>query len=373
MKKLAILLAFLMMLPVAMATDFEFQVNDVQGDVGNADIDIIQAWTTVEGSNLAVHIKVAGKINSAYSYNFEFNDGSNDVGAVYSNGVGYYSGTSSAGQATVSISGNTIVIEIPYSVVSSLNTNTLQFRVFAGDATTNTWDYTSFVGGGGSSGGDSGGESGGGSETNDPTKQQPTDGSINVEITDVEYSMEKMDASRVSGHVLVKGTTSGVDHVSLIFVVYYKNGTYDYGSWITGPSEFHQHMGDYSIDEFFNSTEGNWNKWTFNMSGTYPMSNYNWAYDMLKGESEVSKVVVYARAFKDSEETKWNQAKFETIPSFTANSASYGAGGGDNNAENDADSSSGSSEKSKTPGFEFASVAAAIIAIAFITKKRQDR
>ena len=361
MKKLAILLAFLMMLPVAMATDFELEVNDAQGDVNNADIDITKAWTTVEGDNLAVHIKVAGKINNAYSYNFEFNDGSYSVGAVYSSGVGYYHGVSSDGQATVNINGDTITLEIPYTAVSSLNTATLQFRAFAGDTTTNTWDYTSFVSSGGGGGG--GGDSGGDNEINDPTKQHPTDESISVEITDVEYSMEKPDANTISGHVTVKGTTNGVDHVSLTFVVYYKNGTYDYGSWITGPSEFHHQLQGYSIDEFFNSTYGNWNKWVFNMSGTYPMSNYNWAYDMLKGENEVSKVVVYARAFKDSQETKWNQAKFETIPSFTAGSASYSTGGGEDNS---------GADNSKTPGFGFAITAVAIISLIFIERRRRQ-
>ncbi len=370
MKKLVILLAFLMLLPVVTASDFEFQVNDPQGDVGNADFDIVSAWTTVEGSNLAVHIKVAGKIDNAYSYNFEFNDGSDDVGAVYSNGIGYYSGSSSAGQATVSISGDTITIEIPYGVVSSLNADTLQFRVFAGDTSTNTWDYTSFVGGGG---GGSGG-SGGGNSTDDPTKGGATDNSINVEITDVEYKLDKSSTSVVSGtiggHVLVKGTTNGADHVSLSFVVYYKNGTYDYGSWITGPSEFHQNAGEYFIDEFFNSTDGNWNKWKFDINGTYPMSNYNWAYDMFKSESEVSKVVVYARAFKDAQETEWNQASYETNPSITTEGVSYntgetGGGGGGNGGNNTGGG------HSKTPGFETAFAIAAIISLAVVEKKRR--
>ncbi|MCD6146835.1 MAG: hypothetical protein J7J34_02395 [Thermoplasmata archaeon] len=366
MKKMAILLAFLMMLPVATAADFELEVNDAQGDVSNADMDVVQAWTTVEGNNLVFHMKVAGNINNAYSYSFELNDGSTDVGAVYSNGIGYYSGLSSAGQATAKINGNTLTLEVPYNAVSSLNASTLQFRAFAGDATTNTWDYTSFVGGGGGGGGNG---DNGVDALNDPTKGGATDGSIDVAITDVDYSLNKENADYISGSIMVKGTTNGVDHVSLCFVVYYKNGTYDYGSWIVGPSEFHHSLGGYSINEFFNSTEGNWNKWEFNMSGTYPISNYNWAYDMLKGESEVSKVVVYARAFKDKEETKWNQASYETVPSFSADKVSYGTDlGGGENGENEENNGG---EKSKTPGFEFAITAAAIISLVLIEKRRR--
>ena len=231
---------------------------------------------------------------------FGLNDGSNDVGATYTSGIPYYVGISSGGQPAYNISGNELTMDVPYSAISQLNADTTTFKVIAADVTTHTVDYAVYTSG---NGGNDRNENNT-NNANDPTKGEVTDKSIDVSITDASYTLSKENANSVSGSVMVKGTTNGVDHVSLCFVVYYKNGTYDYGSWVVGPSEFHQSFGGYSINEFFNSTEGNWNKWEFNISGTYPMSNYNWVYDMFKGESKVSKVVIYARAFKDAQETK---------------------------------------------------------------------
>lgn len=365
MKKMAIFLALLMMLPLAAATDFELEVNDAQGDVSNPDIDITKAWTTVEGSNIVVHIKVAGKINDEYAYWVTATDGNGEIGAVYSNGLAYYAGGTSGGQPDYSINGDTLSIKLPSGLFSGWQH--FSFQAFAGKYYgSQRYDFTSEAGNTGSNGDN---DNNGGNPSEDPTKGDATDGSISIDITHVEYELHRENANMISGHVAVKGTTNGADHVSLTFVVYYKNGTYDYGSWIVGPSEFNQDFGGYSINEFFNSTDGNWNKWEFNMSGTYPMTDYNWAYDMLKGESEVSKVVVYARAFKDSQETKWNQAKYETVPSFSTNGISYGTNSGEQSGGTSSEDGE-NNEKSKTPGFEFAFAAAAIVSIAFLRKRQ---
>jgi len=225
-KKLAVFTALPIFLPLAMAANFEFHINDARGDVGNADIDIIQAGSNIKGSNLVFYMKVVGNINSAYSYTFGLNDGSNDVGATYTSGIPYYVGISSGGQPAYNISGNELTMDVPYSAISQLNADTTTFKVIAADVTTHTVDYAVYTSG---NGGNDRNENNT-NNANDPTKGEVTDKSIDVSITDASYTLSKENANSISGSVMVKGTTNGVDHVSLCFVVYYKNGTYDYGS-----------------------------------------------------------------------------------------------------------------------------------------------
>ena len=225
-KKLAVFTALPIFLPLAMAANFEFHINDARGDVGNADIDIIQAGSNIKGSNLVFYMKVVGNINSAYSYTFGLNDGSNDVGATYTSGIPYYVGISSRGQPAYNISGNELTMDVPYSAISQLNADTTTFKVIAADVTTHTVDYAVYTSG---NGGNDRNENNT-NNANDPTKGEVTDKSIDVSITDASYTLSKENANSISGSVMVKGTTNGVDHVSLCFVVYYKNGTYDYGS-----------------------------------------------------------------------------------------------------------------------------------------------
>ena len=225
-KKLAVFTALPIFLPLAMAANFEFHINDARGDVGNADIDIIQAGSNIKGSNLVFYMKVVGNINSAYSYTFGLNDGSNDVGATYTSGIPYYVGISSGGQPAYNISGNELTMDVPYSAISQLNADTTTFKVIAADVTTHTVDYAVYTSG---NGGNDRNENNT-NNANDPTKGEVTDKSIDVSITDASYTVSKENANSISGSVMVKGTTNGVDHVSLCFVVYYKNGTYDYGS-----------------------------------------------------------------------------------------------------------------------------------------------
>jgi len=360
---LAVFTALPIFLPLAMAANFEFHINDARGDVGNADIDIIQAGSNIKGSNLVFYMKVAGNINNEYAYWITATNGDEEVGAAYSQGDAFYVSGTSVGKPEYNISGDTISIELPLGIFSDWQH--FSFQAFAGKSYMGEgqeFDYTSEIGDTGGNGGNGGndGNENNTNNANDPTKGEATDKSIDVSITDVSYTVSKENANSVSGSVMVKGTTNGVDHVSLCFVVYYKNGTYDYGSWIVGPSEFHQSFGGYSINEFFNSTGGNWNKWEFNISGTYPMSNYNWVYDMFKGESKVSKVVIYARAFKDAQETKWNQCHYDTIPSFSTKNISYKTASEQEGKGN-----------SKTPGFEFVLVAIAIGTLLIIEKRRK--
>ena len=64
------------------------------------------------------------------------------------------------------------------------------------------------------------------SESNDPAKEKPTDETIKVKITDISYNFVKKDGV-VNAYTEIKGITKGVDHVSLCYVIYYKDGTYD--------------------------------------------------------------------------------------------------------------------------------------------------
>jgi len=240
---------------------------------------------------------------------------------------------------------------MPYGMVSSWNSFTI--KAVTHDNSGNT-DWALSTEGGGEEG------DGGNEETTNPGDETPTDKSIDVKITSVKYSIEKSDGgTKWHTHVIIEGTTNGVDHVSLSFVTYYKNGSYDVSGWMKGPVEIQpgSFMGNEITTFFFNSTEGNWNKWKLEIDAKYPVTEptYEWVDD----SKEVDKFVIYARAFKDAEETKWNQAKYETKPSFTSNGAVYNMGG-----------SSEENEGGKTPGFEMISLAIGISAVAILRRKK---
>ncbi len=347
-------LLVVMLLPLVGATNFEISINDKQGDVSNPDVDIVKAWTTVEGSYLVFHVKVAGKINEAYSYTFTaYTGGVNKAGVIFQSGTAYYSGDSSGGIAEYNVDGDTLSIKVPYGVFSSWDD--FSFSVIAND-NAGTIDYAIASDMGGDSGDE--GDTGGHGDT-DPAKETPTDTSISVKITNVEYKFEKVDnGQKWYVKVLIEGTTSGVDHVSLCYVIYYKDGTYDVTEWMKGPFEIQpgSFFGSEIIKFIFNSTEGNWNKWKFELEAKYPVTepDYQW----VEKEKEVDRVVIYARAFKDAAETKWNQAKYETKPTFTSNGAEYTISGEETEG------------KKGISGFEIAFVFAAIVAALFIIRRK---
>ena len=357
MKKIMALLAVMgvmLAIPASNAVDFEISVNDATGDVSNPDIDITKVWTTVEGDKLVFHLQVAGNIDTTCTYNVMADNGPQEIGAIYSNGYAYFAGTTSAGQPEVSISGDTITMKMPYGMVSSWNVFTIKA------VTQDNGGNTDWVVSGeeGNNGGDEGGDN---NEDVNPGDETPTDESIDVKISRVEYSIEKIDdGTRWHTNILIEGTTSGVDHVSLSFVTYYKNGSYDASGWMEGPLELPtgSFMGNEITKFFFNSTDGNWNKWKLEIDAKYPVTEptYEWVDD----SKEVDKFVIYARAFKDAEETKWNQAKYETKPSFTSNGAIYTGGGSED------DEGGGGS----TPGFGIVAVMAAMAAMVAIRRRK---
>lgn len=351
MKKMVyfICMAFLVSaLPLSNAVDFEITLNDAEGDTGNPDVDITKIWTTVEIDKIAFHIKVAGEISTECQYHVRASDGKNSIGVMYTQGVAYFASGTSSGGCETEVYGDTLVMKIPYNTVSSWGSFELSGYSVDGEGNTD-FAFSSNEG-----------------ENNDvknPGDEFPTDKSIDVEITNVEYSIEKTDGGQKwHAQVIVEGTTSGVDHVSLAFVTYYKNGSYDVSEWLNGPLEIPagNFMGNEIIKFSFNSTEGNWKKWELEMEVKYPVTepDYKW----VEKEKEVDKFVIYARAFKDKEETQWNQAYYETNPSFTSNGAMY-------NMEEDG----GAGEKSgkeKTPGFGMIAIILAFSVIAIFSKRK---
>jgi len=355
MKKVAIFITLLLALPVVMATDFEKERNDVR-DANNADIDIVKVWSKVEGDKLAFYIKVAGNINPNYEYGVGMNDGdqANAVTVTYSNGQAGYAGGTSFGMAEYEINGDTIKLLIPFGIVSSWDN--FYFVAFATDG--QEWDYTTEDWSNEGNGGDDT------TKTNDPTKEQPTDKSIEVKITKIVYDIKKVDNGQSwEVYLLVEGTTNGVDHVSLTYVTYYTDGTYDWTDWMKGPINVPPYSG-YGVELrkfFFNSTEGNWNKWKFELDAKYPVTQYK-EYEWAE-RKDVKKVRVYARAYKDKEETKWNQAYYDTVPKMLSNGVSY-------TKTISTGSETGSEGKKKTPGFELIAFAVAIAVVFAYRRKR---
>lgn len=354
MKKIVYLIcmACVIILPsLSNAVDFEITLNDTEGDVENPDIDITKIWTTVEIDKIAFHIKVAGEVCTECQYQIRASDGQNNVGVMYTQGVAYFASETSSGGCETEVSGNTIVMKIPYSIVSSWNS--FEISGYGVDSEGNT-DFVYLTDGGD-------GENGESNNIN-PADEVPTDKSIDVKITSVEYSIQKVDGGeRWHTQIFIEGTTNGVNHVSLSFVTYYKNGSYDASNWLRGPIEVpaESFMGNEIIKSFFNSTEEEWKKWKFEMDIKYLMieRDYKW----VENEKEFDKFVIYARAFKDAEETKWNQASYETKPSFTSNGAIYNMGE-DEGASKD-------SGNKKTDGFGMIVMIVAFSAIAIFRRR----
>lgn len=359
MKKVAIFITLLLALP-ALAVDFEKTINDGKGDVQDADIDIVKVWTEKSGDDLVFCMQVNGKIRKigSYSYSFTAQSGTSTVIVAFASGIAYYqSGTSAEYNIKYSIDGNTLKIHVPYSLFSSWQSFSLM--AMASNGMNQDFVYEGYYGGNneGSGGSDT-------TKTNDPTKEQPTDKSIEVKITKIVYDIKKVDNGQSwEVYLLVEGTTNGVDHVSLTYVTYYTDGTYDWADWMKGPINVPPYSG-YGVELrkfFFNSTEGNWNKWKFELDAKYPVTQYK-EYEWAE-RKDVKKVRVYARAYKDKEETKWNQAYYDTVPKMLSNGVSY-------TKTISTGSETESEGKKKTPGFELIAFAVAI-AVVFAYKRKR--
>lgn len=303
-KLLAILTIFL--IPITTSINFEVELKDAKEDVTDKNIDIIRIWTEEKHNEIAFSMEIAGRIESENVYTFTASSNSEQIGITYVNQNAYYlSSTASYGELEYSIDENIITIYVPFSIFSGWQ----EFHLAAttGNGKEVDYVYESW-------------EGGNESKVKDPSMENATDDSIKVSIKKVEYEIKKMD-NMWDIYFKIEGITNGVDHVSLNFIIYYKNGSHEYGEWLRGPFEIKPTaFSGNEIQEFrFNATEENWKKWEYVVKmKTQALEEYEWA-----GKKDVEKIRIYARAFKDADEEKWNQAYYDTKPEFSGNEVKY--------------------------------------------------
>jgi hypothetical protein len=203
--------------------------------------------------------------------------------------------------------------------------NTLEVRAVTGNSEYNVASVTFTF----DTSGD--GNGGNGGKDKDPATETATDTSISVKITDTKYDIKVKDTT-VEFDILVKGTTSGVDHCKIAFIEYFKDGTYSDYEWI---GKYDDSEGE-DID-YFKDTSDEWKTWEYKVSGSIPKQYYQ-----EEDDENVTKRVVYIRAFADAAETNWNQdSKTEKM-----------SGNGDGDGDDDG--------AGFLPGFEVIAVLAAL-------------
>ncbi|UCH89500.1 MAG: hypothetical protein JSV49_02300 [Thermoplasmata archaeon] len=160
-----------------------------------------------------------------------------------------------------------------------------------------------------------------------PFTKTPTDTSIDVEISSATLSFQ-IQWDRDSFYVLIKGTTSGVDHCKITFVSYYKDGSYD--DWVYWEEEIDmkefddeimEYMAEYGFETWhFKPTSDNWTTWEYKLNSTFTYDEMNLTdfndLDMsdleeIYDEMIPIKMEIYVRAYADAGETKWNQDMYE--------------------------------------------------------------
>jgi hypothetical protein len=143
----------------------------------------------------------------------------------------------------------------------------------------------------------------------DPSKDTPTDTSIDVKITTASFDIkEEGDYGIID--VKVQGTTNGVDHCELAMVTTFKDGkTESSGDWMEEFNNDGQKIDDLEWEEFhFESTSSNWKTWEFRIYWkTKIPDDVNGTEDLDMEEFNISKIEVWVRAYKDAEEKEWNQ------------------------------------------------------------------
>jgi hypothetical protein len=154
-------------------------------------------------------------------------------------------------------------------------------------------------------------------EDDDPANAQPTDLGIQVKIETASFKFQDVD-NNISIEMLVRGTTNGVDHCELAFVGYYKNDTFDDPEWMV-PFDWEDFAYIKSLLEqegftasYFKATSESWRTWELKISGVLPKSSdsSDEYIDLNNETADMTKLMVYVRAYKDSENTQWNQAEY---------------------------------------------------------------
>jgi hypothetical protein len=136
----------------------------------------------------------------------------------------------------------------------------------------------------------------------DPSTETPTDTSIKVDITTVNWEYENK-----SGYVYidttVKGTTDGVDRCEILIINHFNDGTKDEDYYWEGKYEadgFKWGDDDYTYNHF-KETSANWKTWEFRIKGKSKITNET------NTERYPTEVEVWVRAFGDETEQNWNQ------------------------------------------------------------------
>jgi len=90
-----------------------------------------------------------------------------------------------------------------------------------------------------------------------------------------------------------------VHHVEICTEAHYKDGTTDVSDW---QEEFdYDAISDYEYAHF-KPTSSNWKSWEYRIKGTIQESDEEY-----EDAKELDYIIIWARAYKDANETKWNQ------------------------------------------------------------------
>jgi len=196
----------------------------------------------------------------------------------------------------------------------------------------------------------------------DPSTETPTDTSIKVEITISSWVYENK-----SGYVYidetVKGTTNGVDHCEILYIMHFNDGTKDEDYyWTAGYENDDYKWGDTEFTyDHFKETSPNWMTWEYRVKGKVKITSET------NTDRYPTKAEVYVRAFKDETDQNWNQVTKLTTVVIKGLDGTDGVSDGDGDTDGDDDSGG------FLPGFEsiFALVAIAIALIVLQIYRRK--
>jgi hypothetical protein len=189
---------------------------------------------------------------------------------------------------------------------------------------------------------------------------------VKIEITETRYDIdEKGDIVKMD--ILIKGTTNGVDHCLIAFVEYYTDGTHDEVYW-EEEFEYPPMTFDKNVSEInhFKATSDDWKTWEYRIKGQMWIGDDDNFDDSSNDGKPIKERSVFVRAFKDAEETNWNQAS-ETQK--TNPDGSIIGDGDDGGKEDEKDSGF-------LPGFEsffFVIAIALLLAISFKTSTKRRK
>ena len=134
-----------------------------------------------------------------------------------------------------------------------------------------------------------------------------TDTSITVRIANAKWDVD-IDGNKVNVNYFVSGTTSGVDHCEFVSVSYYDDGSFDDDvEWTEDFNMDGFEFGGMKLELYhFEATSDNWKTWEYIMKGEMTLDEYNET-DGDDDGKDLKNIVVYVRAYSDTNEKNWNQ------------------------------------------------------------------